>query len=112
MKAKLLTAGKTATGIHVPDEVVEKLGGSKRPAVRVTIPGYTYRTSIASMGGKFMLPVSAEHRAGAGAAAGEEGEGTGELDTEPREVPVPPDLATAREADAEARRYFEGLAYS
>src|SRR3954468_1137990 len=102
MKAKLLTAGKTATGIHVPDEVVEKLGGSKRPAVRATINGYTYRTSVASMGGVFMLPVSAEVRERARVAAGDSVDVHLELDTEPREVAVPPDFATALAGNAPA----------
>ncbi len=60
--------GKTATGIPVPDEVVEALGSGKRPAVTITINGYTYRNTIAVMGGVFMVGVSAEHRAGAGVA--------------------------------------------
>ena len=70
-RATIKLGGKTATGIQVPVAVVEGLGPSKRPPVRVTIKGYTYRTSVASMGGKFMLPVSAEHREGAGVTAGD-----------------------------------------
>ncbi len=104
--------GKTATGIRVPDEVVTSLGSSKRPAVHVTINGYTYRSTVASMGGQFMLPLSAEHRASAGVAAGDEVEVDIELDTEPREVAIPPDVADALAQDAEARRFFEGLSYS
>jgi len=104
--------GKTATGIRVPDEVVTSLGSSKRPAVHVTINGYTYRSTVASMGGQFMLPLSAEHRASAGVAAGDEVEVDLHLDTEPREVAVPPDLANALTQDAEANRFFEGLSYS
>src|SRR5207248_2283760 len=64
-RTTILTAGKTATGIEVPPEVVEALGASKRPPVRVMINGYTYRNTIAVMGGKYMVGVSAEHRAGA-----------------------------------------------
>ena len=64
--AEVLLGGKTATGIRVPPEVVEALGASKRPAVSVTINGYTYRSTVAVMGGEFMLPLSAEHRGGAG----------------------------------------------
>ncbi len=104
--------GKTTTGIHVPDKVVTSLGSSKRPAVHVTINGYTYRSTVASMGGQFMLPLSAEHRARAGVAAGDEVEVDIELDTEPREVAVPPDLAGAFAQDVEAGRFFEGLSYS
>ncbi len=111
-RATLLLGGKTATGIRVPPEAVESLGRSKRPAVRVTINGHTYRSSVASMGGEFMLPVSAEHRTSAGVAAGDEVDVDIELDTEPREVTVPPDFADALDHDAEARRFFDGLSYS
>jgi bacteriocin resistance YdeI/OmpD-like protein/uncharacterized protein DUF1905 len=104
--------GKTATGIPVPEEVVAGLGSSKRPAVRVTINGHTYRSTLASRSGQFMLPISAENRASAGVAAGNEVEVDIELDTEPREVTVPPDLAEALERDVDAKRFFDGLSYS
>lgn len=105
-------SGKTATGILVPPEVVESLGQGKRPPVRVTINGHTYRSTVASMGEEFMLPVSAENRTSAGVAAGNEVDVDIELDTEPREVIVPPDFAEALDSDADARRFFDGLSYS
>jgi hypothetical protein len=105
-------AGKTATGIRVPEEIVTQLGGGKRPAVSVTIAGYTYRTTVAPRGGEFKLPISAENRAGAGIAAGDEVDVEMELDTEPREVIVPPDFARALDRDADAKRFFDGLSYS
>ena len=111
-RATVKLGGKTATGIEVPDEVVAGLGPSRRPAVRATIAGHTYRTSVASMGGVFMLPVSAEIRGITGVAAGDEVDVDLELDTEPREVAVPPDLAEALDREPEARRFFDGLAYS
>ena len=104
--------GKTATGIRVPEQVVEALGAGKRPAVTVTVNGFTYRSTIAVMGGAFMLPLSAERRAAAGVAAGDELEVDIELDTEPREVAVPPELAEVLEGDAAAKQFFEGLSYS
>jgi hypothetical protein len=104
--------GKTATGIQVPPDVVEALGSGKRPAVVVTINGYSYRSTVAPMGGVFMLPISAEHRAGAGIAAGDEIEVALQLDTEPRVVEVPADFAAALDADGEARRLFDRLSYS
>ena len=70
-RASIDQHGKSATGIVVPPEVVEGLGSSKKPKVTVTINGYSYPSSIASMGGRFLLPVSAEVRAGAGVAAGD-----------------------------------------
>jgi Bacteriocin-protection, YdeI or OmpD-Associated/Domain of unknown function (DUF1905) len=105
-------AGKTATGIQVPDEVVEALGSGRRPAVKITINGYTYRNTVAVMGGVYMVGVSAEHRAGAGVAGGDEVDVDVELDTAPREVAVPADFAAALDAEPNARRTFDGLSYS
>jgi hypothetical protein len=110
--ATLILNGKTATGIQVPDEVVEQLGAGKRPPVRVTIGSYSYRTTVAPMGGQFWIPVSAEIRAGAGINAGDELDVAIEVDTEPREVAVPADLAAALEADPAAKQAFEKLSYS
>src|SRR5712691_2021762 len=111
-RAKVLLAGKTATGIRVPAKVVESLGPSRRRAVRVTINGYTYRSSVASLGGAFMVGISAEVRSRAGVAAGDQVDVDIELDTEPREVTLPDDFAAALKRDAHATRFFEGLSYS
>ena len=109
----LLLSGKTATGIEVPPEVVAGLGSGKKPAVTVTINGgYTYRSSVASMSGRFMLPVSGEHRAAAGLSAGDEVDVELELDTQPRELTVPEDLSLALDADPAARSHFDSLSYS
>jgi hypothetical protein len=105
-------SGKTATGIQVPEDVIQTLGAGKRPAVTVTINGYTYRSTVAVVGGRYMVGVSAEHRAGAGVAGGEEVEVDLELDTAPREVGVPADFAAALDAEPAARRTFDGLSYS
>jgi hypothetical protein len=98
--------------MQVPPEIVAALASGKKPAVRVTLRGYTYRSTIASMGGVFMLPVSAEVRAGSGVAAGDEVEVEVELDTQPREVELPADFAEALNQDEAARRCFAGLSYS
>lgn len=111
-RAELLQAGKTATGIRIPPEIVAALGSSKRPAVRVTIKGYTYRSTIAVLGGEFMLGVSADVRQAAGVAGGDQVDVDLELDTEPREVTVPPDLAALLGRDAGARQAFDRLSYS
>jgi hypothetical protein len=111
-RTKILPAGKTAAGIEVPAKVVAALGSSKRPPVRATINGFTYRSTIAVMDGKFMLGVSNEVRKSAGVAAGEIVDIDLELDTEVREVPIPPDFAAALARDAKAKKFFEGLSYS
>lgn len=108
----IVLGGKTATGFEVPPDVVAGLGSGKRPAVRVTIGPHTYRSTVAVMGGMFMLPLSAENRTAAGVAAGDEVGVHLELDTEPREVEVPADLAAALDVDAGARTFFDGLSYS
>jgi hypothetical protein len=111
-RATIEQGGKTATGIEVPAKLVEALGSSKRPAVRATINGFTYRSSVASMGGRFMLGVSAKVREAAGVAGGDKVEVDLELDTAPREVEVPPDFAKVLNKDAKAKRAFEALSYS
>ena len=104
--------GKTATGLRVPPEVVAALGSGRKPAVMVTVGGYTYRSTVASRGGAFMIPLSAEHRGAAGLAAGDEVDVEVEVDTEPRELVIPDDLRAAVDTDAAARSFFDGLSYS
>jgi hypothetical protein len=108
----ILSGGKTATGIQVPDEIVAALGAGKRPPVRVTINDHTYRSTVASMGGRFMVGVSAENRAAAGVAGGDAVDVEIELDTAPRTVTVPKDLAQALAREPKARQFFAGLSYS
>ena len=104
--------GKTATGFAVPEEVVSSFGTSKKPKVRNTINNYTYRSTVATLGGRFMLPLSAENREGAGVAAGDEVEVELELDTEPRELTIPEDFAAALAQAEDAKQFFESLSYS
>jgi hypothetical protein len=111
-RTTVMAAGRTATGLPVPAEVVDGLGAGRRPPVHVRIGGHHYRTTIASRGGVYLLSLSAENRAAAGVAAGEEVEVDVELDTDPREVTVPADLAAALDSDDAARRAFERLSYS
>jgi hypothetical protein len=112
-RSRVLLGGKTATGIPVPDDVVAALGSHKRPAVLVTVGGHTYRTTVATMNGRFMLSLSAENRAAAGLSAGDEVEVDLELATAPEQVEVPADLAAALAADAasggRARTAYDGL---
>jgi hypothetical protein len=93
-RTKIVQTGSN-TGIHVPDDVVEKLGGGKRPLVVVSVQDHTYRSAVASMGGRFMIPLSAEHRAAAGVQGGDEVEVSVRLDLEPRTVTLPADLEAA-----------------
>ncbi|GAA1445060.1 YdeI/OmpD-associated family protein [Leifsonia poae] len=110
--ATLEQHGKTATGIEIPGTVVDELGAGRRPPVLVTVNGYQYRSSIAWMGGRYLLGLSAEVRAGAGVAAGDELDVDLELDDAPREVEVPADLAEALNAAPDARSAFDALSYS
>lgn len=104
--------GKTATGFAVPVGVVEALGSARRPRVRVTIGAHTYRSTVAVYGGASMLPLSAENRAAAGVAAGDEVDVTVALDTDPRVVEVPRALAEALAAEPSAQTSFGALSYS
>ena len=94
--------GKTATGMQVPADVVEALNAGKRAPVVVTIGGYSYRTTVAPYGGAYYVPLAAEHREAAGVAAEQEVDVSIELDTAPREVTLPDELAAAMDDDAQA----------
>ena len=109
---KLLQSGKTVVGVQVPDEVVAALGAGKRPPVRVTINGYTYRNTVAVMGGVFMVGVSAEHREKARVAGGDEVDIDIELDTQPRDLTLPDDFRQLLEREPAAKQSFESLSYS
>lgn len=111
-RATIQQTGKTACGIEVPEAVVDALGGSRRPAVVVTLDHYTYRSTVAPMNGGFWVGVNAEHREASGLGAGDEVQVTLALDTAPRELEVPPELAAALDADPVARAFFDGLSYS
>jgi hypothetical protein len=104
--------GKTATGFEVPDEVIEALGRGKRPPVTVTIGAHRYRSTVAVMDGRSMLPLSAENRTAAGVAAGDVVDVEVELDEAPRKIEVPADLAKALKSEPAARTFFDGLSYS
>ena len=109
--ATVESSGKTATGIEVPVEVVERLG-SKRPKVVATINGHTWRTSVASMGGRFMLGISGNVRSEAGINAGDRAKVDLVPDSQQRTVEVPADFAAAMHRQPAARPFFDSLPYS
>ncbi|MBA2730416.1 MAG: DUF1905 domain-containing protein [Euzebyaceae bacterium] len=110
-RTRIQQSGRTATGIQVPEDVVEALGSGKRPPVKVTINGYEYRSTVAVMGGVYMVGISAEHRAGAEVAGGDQVDVEMDLDTAPRQVTMPADLGAALDAEPAARRTYDGLSY-
>ena len=112
LRVELERSGPTTVGFAVPEDVVLSFGKGKRPAVTVTINGYTWRSTVAVMGGRYMLGVSAEHRAGAGVEGGQTVEVDIERDDQPRTVELPPDFAAALAGDPEARRTFDALSNS
>lgn len=112
IRALLEQNGKTAVGFAVPENVVLALGKGKRPPVTVMINGYTYRNTVAPMGGRYLIGVSAAHRAAAGVAGGETHDIELALDSAPREVELPADFAAALDSDAAARGTFDTLSPS
>jgi bacteriocin resistance YdeI/OmpD-like protein/uncharacterized protein DUF1905 len=101
-----------ATGLPVPDGVVAALGSSRNPAVTVTVAGTSYRSTVAVRDGGFILPLSAALRAATGLKAGDDVEVTIELDTAPRTIDVPADLAAALAGGSGTRAAFDALSYS
>ena len=104
--------GSTATGIEIPDEVIAAMGAGKKPPVTMTVNGYAYRSTVATVSGKYMVGFSAEHRAASGINGGDAVEVEIELDTEPRTVELPADFAAALKADKPAQATFDKLSNS
>jgi hypothetical protein len=84
----------------VTDEAVAALGGGKGPAVRATLGGHCYRTKVARMGGRFVVPLNAVNREAAGVAAGDEVDAVIEMDTALRAVELPEDLKASLSSDS------------
>lgn len=112
LRLELLGHGGNTAGFEIPDAVVEELGGGRRPKVVVTVGAHTWRSSIVNMGGRFMLGVSMANREAAGVAAGQVLDVDVELDTAPRTVEVPDDLAAELEGDADARSRWDGWSFT
>ena len=111
-KTTLLTAGKTATGICIPDEIVEALNGGKKPPIKITLNGYTYRGTVAVMGGKYMVGVNAGIREASGVKGGDTLNVEIELDTDERKVELPADFKKALDKNLDAKKFFLILSYS
>jgi bifunctional DNA-binding transcriptional regulator/antitoxin component of YhaV-PrlF toxin-antitoxin module len=102
----------TATGIVIPNEVLAALGAGKKPPVKMTVNGYAYRSTVATVNGEYMVGFNADHRAASGIKGGDPIEVSIELDTEPRTVELPADFAAALNANAKAKATFEKLSNS
>jgi hypothetical protein len=112
-KTTILQAeGSTATGIQIPDEVVAALGAGKKPPVRMRVNGYEYRSTVATVDGRYMVGFNADHRAASGLKGGDEIEVDVEVDTEPRTVELPADFRRALDAEPVARQTFDRLSTS
>ena len=110
--SRLELDGRTATGIPVPEEVLAALGGGRRPRVVATLGAHRWRTAVGAVDGEPRLPVSAAVREAAGVAAGDVVDVRLELDTAPRTVVLPADLAAALATRPAARAFYDGLSYS
>jgi hypothetical protein len=109
--ATLLASGNN-TGIPVPEDVVQQLGRGKRPAVLVNVNGYEYRSTVAVMGGQFLIGLSAAHRAATGLKGGDPISVTLTVADTPRDVQLPDDFASAMDEHEGARQFFDGLSNS
>ena len=107
-----VAAAGNNTGIVVPDSVIERLGAGRRPAVVVDMNGYEYRSTVAVMGGKHMISISAAVRKQTGLKGGDPIHVTLTVADTPRDVDVPDDFATALAADPDAGAFFVNLSNS
>ncbi|WP_413455848.1 YdeI/OmpD-associated family protein [Glutamicibacter sp. FR1] len=109
----LSATGGNNVGIVVPDDVVAGFGRGKRVPVLVTIDGgYSYRSTISSMRGQFLISFNAETRAATGKGAGDEISVKLELDEEPRTVEIPEPLAVLLSAEPQLLEAWNKLSYS
>ena len=99
-------------GLEVPPEVVEALGGGKRPPVLITLNGHSWQSRVAIMRGRYLLGLSNANRKAARVATGDQVEVEVELDAEPRVVAEPADFAGALDADPAARTAYDRLPVS
>ena len=111
-RTKVLTAGKTATGIQIPDELIAKLAAGRKPAVKITINGFTYRSTVAVMNGRYMVGINADNREKAKVAGGDMIDVQIELDTGIREIAVPADFEKALARNPDIKKLFESLSYT
>ena len=111
-RTTILQSGASATGIVIPDEIIASLGAGKKPPVSVTVNGYSYRSTVATVDGRSMVGFSAAHREASGLKGGDAVEVDIGLDTAPSVVEVPADLASALDADPAAKHNFEKLSNS
>jgi hypothetical protein len=86
--------------------------GKVRAPVKVTLNGYSYRSTIASMGSVTCIPLRRSHREAAGLVGGEYIAVTIELDVEPREVDLPADLARALRSNVKRMKKWQSLSYT
>lgn len=111
-QAQLVPRGPAAA-IVLDDEQVAAVGqGAKRFPVVATVNGYTWRTSVARMGGEFLLGLNREVRQGAGVSPGDQVHVTLELDHQPRDVELPTELAGVLGSDPQAEAMFASLAFT
>jgi uncharacterized protein YdeI (YjbR/CyaY-like superfamily) len=109
-QATVIPSGN-ATGVEVPAEVRKAIGPEARPPVAITINGHTWRSRVAAMRGQYLIGISAANRAAAGIEEGDVVEVDLQRDEEPREVPLPPDLAAALNDSQEAKAAFDRLPF-
>jgi hypothetical protein len=86
--------------------------GKVRAPVRVTLNGYTYRSTIATMGGPPCIPLRRSNREAAGLEGGETLEVRLDLDVEKREVRPQADFVKALKAAPPAWDRWRELSYS
>jgi hypothetical protein len=112
LRTTLLRRGPAAA-VVLDEEQVAAIGeGAKRFPVVATVNGYSWRTSVARMGGEFLVGLNLEVRESAGVEAGDAVDATIELDTAHRDVEVPEPLADALAEDPAARAAFDALAFT
>jgi hypothetical protein len=110
--ATILNAGGGGAYVEVPFDV-EAAFGSKKPRVKATFEGVSYRGILTRMGTEHhVLIILKEIREKIGKTFGDEVNITVELDTEPRVIELPSELKKVFRTEKEAKAFFDKLSYT
>lgn len=105
--------GGGGTMVPLPRDVAAKLGLKGMPRIQAVIAGQPYRGSLMPMGdGTYCLGVLKSIQAAAGVGFGDTVEVSLEVDTAPRVVEPPPDLARVIEGDKKMSASWEKLSFT
>ena len=112
LRVSIQSSDRMDAHIELPEDLVLSLGAGKRPAVRTEIEGVRYQTRVAVYGGRYYLGLRKDVVKAASLTPGKSVRLAIELDDQPREVELPPDLSQALTRSEDAKSAFDRLSFT